>query len=398
MGVTGFAAGTRIMSLPISYNLRNLRHRPGTTAMTALGIALTVMITLFILELLTGLNQAFVNTGDPLNVLVMRKGSDAELSSIITHQDFATMKILPEVARDAQGRAMASGELMVVIVLPRRDGTGEVNVSVRGMSEMGQELRPDVRLVAGRWFRPGQREIVVSQSIRHRFANVGLGDKVRFGKGNWTVVGVFDAGNSAHSSEIWADVDTMAADFGRPVYSSALLHTTSPAAARQLIQTVSDDQRLELSGQLEPDYYAAQTKSGGPIKAIGTLVAIIMAIGSCFAAMNTMYAAVAYRSREIATLRILGFSRPSILLSFMIESMLLSLLGGLAGVLLALPLSGMSTGTSNAVTFSEVVFHLQMTPGLVITALLFALLMGLIGGLAPAWHASRQEILVALRS
>lgn len=385
------------MPLPISYNLRNLRQRPGATAMTALGIALTVMITLFILEMLTGLHQAFVGTGSPLNVLVMRKGSDAELSSILTHQDFSTMKNLPQVARDAQGQPMASGELLVVIVLPRRDGSGEVNVSVRGMPPVGRDLRPDVKLVAGRWFRPGQREIAVSQSIARRFSHVGMGDKVRFGNGDWTVVGVFDAGNSAHSSEIWTDVDTMAAAFNRPVFSSALLRATGPQAAQQLIHAVSDDQRIELSGQLEPDYYAEQTKSGGPIQFIGTVVAIIMAIGSCFAAMNTMYAAVAYRSREIATLRILGFSRPSILASFVIESVLLSLLGGLAGVLMAWPLSGMTTGTSNAVTFSEVVFHLQLTPGLVAEALLFAILMGLVGGLAPAWHASRQEILTALR-
>lgn len=385
------------MPLPISYNLRNLRQRPGATAMTALGIALTVMITLFILEMLTGLDQAFVGTGSPLNVLVMRKGSDAELSSIITQKDFFTMKNLPQVAHDAQGRPMASGELLVVIVLPRRDGSGEVNVSVRGMSPMGLELRPDVKLVAGRWFRPGQREIAVSQSISRRFSHVGLGDKVHFGNGDWTVVGIFDAGNSAHSSEIWTDVDTMAAAFNRPVFSSALLRATGPQTARQLINVVSDDQRLELSGQLEPDYYAEQTKSGGPIRFIGTVVAIIMAIGSCFAAMNTMYAAVAYRSREIATLRILGFSRPTILVSFVIESVLLSLLGGMVGVLLAWPLSGMTTGTSNAVTFSEVVFHLQLTPGLVAEALLFAVVMGLVGGLAPAWHASRQEILAALR-
>lgn len=385
------------MALPISYNLRNLRQRPGATVMTALGIALTVMITLFILEMLTGLHQAFVGTGSPLNVLVMRKGSDAELSSIITHKDFSTMKNLPQVAHDVQGQPMASGELLVVIVLPRRDGSGEVNVSLRGMSSMGLELRPGIKLVAGRWFRPGQHEIAVSQSISQRFSHVALGDKVRFGNSDWTVVGVFDAGNSAHSSEIWADVDTMAGAFNRPVFSSTLLRATGPQAAEQLIRVVSDDQRLELSGQREPDYYAEQTKSGGPIKFIGTVVAIIMAIGSCFAAMNTMYAAVAYRSREIATLRILGFSRPSILASFVIESVLLSLLGGIAGVLMAWPLSGMTTGTSNSVTFSEVVFHLQLTPGLVAEALLFAVCMGLIGGLAPAWHASRQEILTALR-
>jgi len=211
-------------------------------------------------------------------------------------------------------------------------------------------------------------------------------------------VGVFDAGGSAYESEIWSDVNQMASDFDRQGgFSSAYLRATDPIAADALKNRVSDDQRLKLEGMLETDYYAKQTSSGAPIKYIGIVVAIIMAIGSSFAAMNTMYAAVAYRGREIATLRVLGFSRPSILTSFVLESLLLATLGAVAGILLMLPFNGLQTGTSNAVTFSEVVFSLQITPLVAGYAILFALAMGLFGGLFPAWHAARQNILTALR-
>jgi putative ABC transport system permease protein len=255
-----------------------------------------------------------------------------------------------------------------------------------------------VKLVEGQWFTPGQREVVVSKSIHERFARAGLGDAMQFGKGPWKVVGVFDAGGSAYESEIWGDVNQMASDFDRQGgFSSAYLRATDPVSADALKNRVSDDQRLKLEGTLETEYYAKQTSSGAPIKFVGTMVAFIMAIGSIFAAMNTMYAAVAYRSREIATLRVIGFSQPSILTCFMLESLLLALLGAAVGIVLMLPFNGLTTGTSNAVTFSEVVFSLRMTPGVVLSAIVFALAMGLFGGLFPAWHAARQTILSALR-
>jgi len=386
------------MAIPVSYNIRNLKLRKGLTVMTALGIALTVTTAVFILALLAGLNRAFVSTGDPLNVLVLRKGSQAELSGGFDAALFPTLKTLPGVAKDSHGEPMASAEWVVAIVLPRRDGTGEVNVIVRGMMQDGLELRPGVKLVEGRWFTPGQREVVVSQSIHKRFAHANVGDTMQFGKGPWTVVGIFDAGGSAYESEIWGDVNQMASDFDRQGgFSSAYLRATDPVAADALRHRVSDDQRLRLDGMLETEYYAKQTRSGTPIKFVGFLVAIIMAIGSSFAAMNTMYAAVAYRGREIATLRVIGFSRPAILTSFVLESLLLSLLGALIGIVLMLPFNGMTTGTSNQVTFSEVVFSLRMTLGVVFAAIIFGMIMGLLGGMAPAWHAARQNILNALR-
>jgi len=386
------------MAIPISYNVRNLRLRKGLTIMTALGIALTVTTAIFLMALLAGLDRAFVTSGDAANVLVLRKGSEAELSGGFDATLFPTLKTLPGIAKDSHGEPMASGEWVVVIVLPRKDGTGEVNVTVRGMMPDGLELRPKVKLVQGRWFTTGQREVVVSQSIQKRFAHAGVGDTMQFGKGPWTVVGVFDAGGSAYESEIWGDVNQMASDFDRQGgFASAYLRATDPVSADALKHRVSDDQRLKLEGMLETDYYAKQTRSGAPIKYIGWVVAIIMAIGSSFAAMNTMYAAVAYRAREIATLRVIGFSRPSILTSFVFESVILSLLGAALGIALMLPFNGMTTGTSNAVTFSEIVFSLRMTPQVVGLAILFAIIMGLFGGMAPAWHAARQEILASLR-
>src|SRR5271167_3509523 len=294
---------------------------------------------------------------------------------------------------------MASGEWVVVIVLPRKDGTGEVNVTVRGMMPDGLELRPKVKVIEGRWFNQGQREVVVSESIKKRFAHANIGDTLQFGKGPWTVVGVFDAGGSAYESEIWGDVNQMASDFDRQGgFASAYLRATDPVSADALKHRVSDDQRLKLEGVLETEYYAKQTSSGAPIKYIGWVVAIIMAIGSSFAAMNTMYAAVAYRSREIATLRVIGFSRPSILTSFVIEALLLSLLGAFVGIVLILPFNGMSTGIGNSLTFSETVFSLHLTWEVALAAVGFALIMGLLGGFAPAWHAARQDILTSLRA
>jgi putative ABC transport system permease protein len=386
------------MAVPISYNIRNLILRKGATIMTALGIALTVATAIFILALLAGLRDAFQTSGDPNNVLVLRKGSNSELAAGGVDRDaMQVIRDLPGIARNAKGDPMVSGETILVIVLPRRDGTGDTNVTVRFVTPMGIELRPEMKLAEGRWFTPGQREIVVSKSVHDRFNQVNLGDSVWIGKGPWKVVGIFDSHGSAHESEVWADINQLSSDFDRETYSSVLIHATDPVAAGALKNRVTDDLRLKLNGMLEPAYYAQQTSTGGPIKFVGFMVAFIMAVGSSFAAMNTMYAAVAYRAREIATLRVVGFSRPSILTSFVLESLMLALLGAAVGIVLMLPLNGMSTGTSNPVTFSEAIFSLRMTKDVVLTAAAFAIFMGLIGGLAPAWHAARQNILTALR-
>jgi putative ABC transport system permease protein len=385
------------MAIPIIYNIRNLRVRAGATVMTALGVALTVAIAIFIMMLLSGLNQAFRSTGDPLNVMALRKGSDSELTSFMSNDTFLALKTLPGVARDKEEQPLVSGEMVVAVVLPRSNGTGETNVVVRGISPTALKMRPEVKIVEGRLFNEGQHEVVVSKSVSRRFARTNVGDAVSFGKSPWTVVGIFDASGTAYESEIWGDINQMKSDFDRPGYSSAVIRATDDVAADSLTKRLRDDQRIKLDGTLETEYYARQTRSGMFIQFIGTIVAIIMAVGSSFAAMNTMYAAVAYRGREIATLRVMGFNRPSILTSFVFESLLLSVLGGALAVILMLPFNGLTTGTSNMVTFSEVVFHMRMTPAIVIAAVAFSAFMGLIGGIAPAWQASRQDILAALR-
>ncbi len=243
------------MAIPISYNIRNLRLRLGLTLMTALGIALTVTTAIFLMALLAGLQRAFVSSGNPNNVLVLRKGSEAELSGGFDSSLFPTLTTLPGIAKDSHGQPMASGELVVVIILPRKDGTGEVNVTVRGMMPDGLEMRPSAKLAEGRWFQTGQREVVVSKSIRDRFSHANIGDTMEFGKGSWKVVGVFDAGGSAYESEVWGDVNQMASDFDRQGgYSSAYVRATDPVAAEALTNQVSDDQRLKLEGVLETAY------------------------------------------------------------------------------------------------------------------------------------------------
>jgi putative ABC transport system permease protein len=386
------------MAVPLSYNWRNLVLRKGATVMTALGIALTVTIAIFIMALLAGLHDAFATSGDARNVLVLRKGSNSEMAAGgIERETMQTLRDLPGIEKTSSGENMVSGETILVIVLPRKDGTGETNVTMRFLSPVGLQLRPDVKIVSGRWFTPGQRELVVSKSIHDRFNQANVGDSMFFGKGNWTVVGVFDSNGSAHESEIWADINQLSSDLDRTQYSSVLMRATDDVAAVALKNRVSDDQRLKLNGMLETEYFAQQTNTGAPIKVVGWVVAVIMGIGSCFAAMNTMYAAVANRSREIATLRVVGFSRPSIVTSFVAESLILALMGAIVGILLMLPFNGMTTGTSNPVTFSEAVFSLRMTPAVIVRALIFAVIMGLLGGLAPAWHAARRNILNSLR-
>jgi putative ABC transport system permease protein len=386
------------MAIPISYNVRNMVLRKGLTLMTAMGIALTVMTAVFLMMLLAGMKKAFVKSGDPLNVLVMRKGSTSELAGGFTKDKLPVLSALPGIAKNASGEPLVSGEWVVIVNLPRKDGTGDTNVTLRGMGANGLELRKNVKLVDGTWFSPGQHEIVVSRSIHSRFAHTGVGEMLDFGKGQWKVTGIFDGGGTAADSEMWGDVNQVADQFNRQnALGSAYLHASDPVAADALKHRVADDQRLQLEGMLETEYYDKQTSSGAPIRFMGYIVGLTMAIGSIFAATNTMYAAVAYRSREIATLRVIGFRRGSILLSFIFESVLLALLGAAVGIVLMLPFNGMSTGTSNAVTFSEVVFKMQITLAVVMYATIFAVVMGLIGGVAPAWGAARRDILAALR-
>jgi putative ABC transport system permease protein len=386
------------MAVPIAYNLRNLVVRKTTTIMTALGIALTVAVLLSILALVNGLREAFRATGNPLQVLVLRKGSEAELTSGISRLAFQDMKFKAGVARAANGDPMVSPEGIVLINVPSVDNPEGSNVTVRAILPIGIEMRPGIKLAAGRWFEAGKREVVVGKSISQRFPAARLGQKLAFGRGDWEVVGVMDAGKSSANSEIFADLNLTAADVGRTQgFSSILMRATDPVTVNALINDLNNDQRLTVSARTEMSYYESQTRSGLIIEYLGFFISIIMAVGSGFAAANTMYAAVARRSREIGTLRVLGFSRGSILLSFLGESLLLSLLGGIIGCLLVLPLNGLTTGMMNGVTFSEVAFNFQITPVIMLCGVLFAMTLGAFGGLFPARSASNKEILTALR-
>jgi len=385
--------------VPLSYNIRNMILRKRLTIMTALGIALTVTTTVFLMMLLAGMKKAFVSSGDPLNVLVMRKGSTSELVGGFNKDKVPTLRQLPGIAPDSHGEPLVSPEWVVIVALPQPGTTGTVNITMRGMQEDGIELRRNkVKLVAGNWFSSGQREVVVSSAIHDRFDHTNPGDMIDFGKGPWKVTGIFDAGSSAYGSEIWGDYNQVADQFNRQnAVGNVYLRATDSLAADALKHRVADDQQLQLMGMLETEYYDKQTSSGGGIRVMGFIVAVTMAIGSIFAATNTMYAAVAYRSREIATLRVMGFRRGSILTSFVFEAVLLALLGAAIGIVLMLPFNGMSTSTANQVTFSQVVFSMQITFQVVLSAVIFAVAMGLIGGVAPAWGAARREILASLR-
>jgi putative ABC transport system permease protein len=386
------------MGIPISYNLRNLVVRRTTTIMTALGIGLTVAVLLAILALVNGLRSSLGATGDPLHVLVMRKGSTAELTSNFSRQSYQDIKLKPGIARTRSGEPAASLELVTLIELSSAGAPAGINVTVRGITPVGVEMRPDVRIVDGRMFQPGRREIVVGRNAAARYEKARLGGSIRFGRGDWEVVGVFDAGRSTANIEIWGDLNQVSADYNRSeVLSSALLRATDAVAAQALINDLQSDRRLNVMAITERDYYLQQMTSAIPIQTMGTFVAFIMAIGSCFAAMNTMYAAVSRRSAEIGTLRVLGFSRFSILFSFFVESILLSLIGGVAGVLLVLPLNSFQTGIGSFVTFSEISFNFNVSPPVMATGMAFALALGAVGGLFPARLAAKKEILTALR-
>src|SRR5436190_23227891 len=385
------------MAIPITYNFRNLIVRKTTTIMTALGIALTVAVLLAILALVNGLRTMLGSSGDPLQVLVLRKGSESGLVSNFTRGQFQDLKFKPGIARGKDGEPMASLEVVTVINLASVDAPDGMNVSVRGIAPAGIAMRQGLQISQGRWFQAGRREVVTGKSIAQRFPDARIGKKINFGRGDWDVVGVMDAGHGAQNSEIWGDLNQVSSDLQRlEVLSAALVRAVDPVAAKALINDINNDQRLNMNALSEREYYDLQTRSAAPIEFTGVFIAIIMAVGSSFAAMNTMYAAVARRAQEIGTLRVLGFSRGSILSSFFFESVLLALLGGLLGCLLVLPLNGITTGVGGP-NFSELDFNFHVTPRIMAMGVAFAVILGAFGGVFPAHNASRKEILAALR-
>lgn len=387
------------MAVPLKYNLRSLFVRWRLTLATMLGIALVVAVFIMVMALAHGLNATFVNTGDPRNLLVLRKGSTAESSSQITRNEVRRIRYLDGIARNSVGEPLASAEILVLINLPRIDRTGTANVLVRGLGPVGLQLRPNVRMAEGRWFTPGMRECVVSRKIADRFGNCRIGQRFRSGRTFWRVTGIFDAQRTTYESEIWVDADEARDVFKRDFYGSILIRPVeNEAAVAGMIKRMEADKELSIRVLPEAEYYREQTKTAAPIQWLGGILAVVMSIGAAFSAMNTMYAAVGARTREIGTLRVLGFRRRDIYLSFLMESVVLALMGGALGCALAWPLNGMATGTMSWTTFSEVAFEFRITGELLAKGMGFALVMGILGGLLPARQAARKPTLDALRS
>lgn len=388
------------MRLPIQYNLRNLVVRRTMTLMTAGGIALVVAVLVLTLALAHGFSATLVATGRPDNAIVLRSGSDSEMMSGLTREAARAITSDPAVARGADGEPLALSEMVVLVNLVRRGNpAASSNVSVRGVDSRVLELRPDIGLREGRLFRAGMDEVVVGRNLGRRFEGCGLGEKLRMGGRDWTVVGTFDAGGSGFDSEIWGDAEAFLPAFDRSVWSSLTLRLKDPGALPALQARLEADPRLHATARIEQEYYRAQSQQlAAVIRALGLFLVVVMAAGAVFGALNTMYAAVGSRSREIATLLALGFPPRAILASFMVESVLLCLVGGVLGCLLALPVHGMSTGTTNWTSFSEVAFEFRLTPGILATGMLASVLLGLVGGWFPARAAARRPVSEALRA
>lgn len=384
--------------VPLKYNVRSLFVRKTTTLMTMGSIAFVVLVYIGVLALAAGLRATLADSGDPTTVLVLRDGTRSESESFLPLETHRILASLPAVVRGENGEPLASGETLTLQIFKREDGT-EGNVSLRGVEPGAMALRPQIGVVDGRLFVAGKGEVIVGRRLTKRFPDFALGNEVSFGRLRFRVVGVFDDDAGAYSSEIWGAVQDFADAFRRSNYvSSTRLKTSSPEQARALMAQVEADPRLQVKALLESTYYAEQSAaSSRTFVILGNFLAVLMAFGACFAAANTMYAQVAARGKEIGTLRALGFRRRTILSAFLIEATVLGLLAGGLGALLALPLNGVTTGTINFMTFSEVTFTLRTPATVLAQGLLLAALTGVVGGVLPAWTASRRPIAGLLR-
>jgi putative ABC transport system permease protein len=386
------------MALPLKYNLRNIIVRKGSTLATAFTIGLTVAVFLLVMALARGIDLTLASSGEPMNMIVLRQGSTAELNSNLTREQFKDLMFLDGVQREGD-QPLATAEQVTLIYKARKGMTQGSNVTIRGVGPMSFKLRSGFQVVAGRLFQSGLTEAVVSKRIAERFQGLELGDTFRIQTTDYTVVGLFDAGGKAFESEIWVDVNSLASSTKRDTYCTALLRVTDQNAMTALAKRISDDPKLHLKALSERVFYEDQQgTASGALKGLGVFISFIMAVGAGFAGMNTMYAAVARRTKEIGTLRVLGFSRLSVLVAFLLESISIALIGAGIGILLALPLNFVSTGTSNWVTFSEIAFNFRVTPDLMVWALIFGAVIGFVGSLLPSIRASRFKIVDALRA
>ncbi len=387
------------MGLPISYSFRNLWTRRLTTLLTASGMALVVFVFAAILMLSEGLRKTLVETGSYDNVIVVRKGSNSEVMSGVTREQASIIETQSEAAIGADGQALLAKEMVVLITLPKKGTNAPSNVVIRGIGASSLALRPQVRLIDGRMPKPGLSEIVAGRSIAERFKGSGIGEVLRFGMRDWRVVGIFDAGNSGFSSEIWGDADQLMQAFRRTVYSAVLFKLRDPSAFEDVKKRIEADPRLTVDVKRENRFYAEQSERMARfLRILGTTLTIIFSLGAIIGAMITMYSAVATRTGEIGTMRALGFKKVSILGAFIVEALFLGLIGGCFGLFLASFLQFFTISTMNFQTFSELAFSFTLTPDIVWKGLGFSLVMGFVGGVLPAIRASRMNIVESLRA
>jgi len=387
------------MAIPLHYIARNVWARRLTTTLTAGGLALVVFVFATMLMLDAGLKKTLVTTGEPDNVVLIRKGAETEIQSAITRDQAAAMEMHPAVAMNAEGRPMASREAVVLISLTKTGAASPSNVVIRGASPQGLTLRPQVRMVAGRLFRPGSSEIIVGSSIARGFGNVRLGDHLRFAQRDWTVVGHFDAGGSGFDSEIWGDVDQLMQSFRRTGYSSMVVRLAEADRFDRFRADIDVDPRLSNEAKREQVFYSDQSRALSTfINILGLTLTLIFSVAAMIGAMITMYASVSNRVGEIGTLRALGFQRINVLAAFLVEAVLLGLVGGVAGLACAALMQFASFSTTNFQTFADLSFRFLLTPGIALKTLLFSMAMGLVGGFLPALRASRLNIVDALRA
>jgi ABC-type lipoprotein release transport system permease subunit len=386
------------VAIPLIYNVRNVVQRPVATLATAIGIGLVVAILIGALALAAGFQAALIETGSPDNAIVLRVGADSEISSGLSLDQANIVRALADVATDAQGRPLVSPELLVLTNLDRKGLQGSSNIPVRGMTQEGQALRGQVQIVEGRMFAPGTDELVVGRRMARRFENCKIGDTMRFGQRDFTVVGHFDAGGSAFDSEVWGDQTVLGPAFQREGYQSITFRMRDRSRLPAIEKELEADPRLGVQVQSERAWYTNQSQLlGSIIRVAGVFITLIMAVGAIFGALNTMYAAVGARTREIAVLLTLGFSPWAVMVSFVIESVIIAIIGGLIGCLLALPINGITTSTTNWSSFSELAFSFRVTPVALGVGMLFAVGIGLAGGFFPARRAATQRLATTLR-
>jgi ABC-type lipoprotein release transport system permease subunit len=387
------------MGIPYYYSFRNLWTRRLTTFLTAAGMAMVVFVFAATLMLAEGLRKTLVETGSYDNVVVIRKSSNAEVQSGVDRLQASIVESQPEVALGANGERLLAKELVVLINLPKRGSGKPANVVIRGVGPVSHLLRPQVQLREGRLPRPGSAEVVAGASIARRFTGGGMGETIRFGMRDWTVVGIFDAGTTGFNSEIWGDVDQLMQAFRRPVYSSVLFRLRDSSEFAAVRERIEGDPRLTLEAKRETRYYLDQSEAMARfLRILGLTLTIVFSLGAVIGAMITMYAAVANRTTEIGTLRALGFEKVSILAAFILESLFLGLLGGVAGLFCASFMQLITISTMNWATFSELAFSFSMTGTIVWKSLVFSLIMGFVGGVLPAFRAARMNIVDALRA